>query len=150
MKIARQSDIDSFLSEAYLDEKIYPYLTISKFMQEWTEFKDDWNGINITDERLSYLGKITFDRSKGEVEMNICLYCKTALAAGRAIQAIKYLIGRYKPRAINSCVHSTNIKSLKIHKHIYGEPWGIEPEIAWDSKEGRFVDLYYFRKILNP
>ena len=147
MKIARQSDIDSFLSGAYLDENIYPYLTTSKHMSEWKEFKTDWEGINITDERLSYLGKIAFDRNRGEVEMNIMLFCKSSISAGRAIQAIKYLINRYRPKAVNSVVHATNTKSLKLHKRIYGEPWGIEPEIAWDSKEGRFVDLYYFRKL---
>jgi hypothetical protein len=150
VKLANQSEIDTFLADAYLDESIYPYLTISKYVNEWKELKSDWEGINITDERLSYLGKISFDRGKGEIEMNICLYCRTPFVAGRAIHAIKYLINRYKPRAINSVVHSTNVKSLKIHKHIYGEPWGIEPGSAWDSKEGRFVDLYYFRKILKP
>ena len=147
MKIATQSDIDLFLNESYLNENIYPYLTTCKYMSEWKEFKTDWEGINITDERLSYLGRIIFDRNRGEIEMNVSLFCKNSLAAGKAIQAIKYLINRYRPKAINSAVHATNIKSLKLHKHIYGEPWGIEPKIAWDSKEGRFVDLYYFRKL---
>jgi hypothetical protein len=44
-------------------------------------------------------------------------------------------------------VHSSNEKSIKLNTRLMGEPWGVEPKGAWNSKTGEYEDLLYFRKL---
>lgn len=148
MKIATQHDVDTFIDSVLLDEKIYPYLTVQTFFEKWQIPKSDWHGIIMTNDQLSYMAKVSFDRSRNEIEFNICIYAKSTYSAAFALKAIDYLIKRYKPKALNSIVSESNIASIRLNKKIMGEPWGRESLTAWNSLSGKFEDLLYFRKLL--
>jgi hypothetical protein len=149
MKIATQQDVDRFMESVFQDENIYPYLTTSKHNNNSVrvDHTSDWDRIWMVTENLSCLLKVSIDRTR-DTEFSISLYAKSAHAAGKAVLACKELIKRYRPKAINSIVHSTNAKSLALHKKIYGEPWGVEKSSTWNMGKGCYEDLYYFRKML--
>lgn len=144
MKIATQSDLDQFKASVLLDESIYPYLSLTKYSGEWAEQKNDWERQYITNENLSYLIALSFTRTS-DLEISIALYAKNTIAAAYAIMAIKELLKRYKPFAVNSVVHASNRKSIALHKKVFGEPWGIEKLGAWNSLLGEYEDSHHFR-----
>lgn len=147
MKIANQQDIDSFMAFAINDPKMLPYLSMSRWIKPRKASDSDWECLHITDDRLSYLLTINFNRNIS-LSITIALYAKSKIAAGRAILNIKEVVKRYKPFAIDSCVAESNKESFEITKKILGEPWGKEPMGAWNLAEGIFEDVYCFRKIL--
>lgn len=147
MKNATQGDIDKFMEYAIDSKEMLPYLSLSRWIRRREVKLDDWAGLHLTDERLSYLLHIDFDRSSG-LRFTISLYAKSNIAAGRAILTLKEIVRRYKPYAIDSTVCKSNIKSFNITKKLLGEPWGCEPLGAWNMGKGEFEDCYYFRKLL--
>jgi hypothetical protein len=146
-RTANQQDLDFFKEQAIWDENIYPYLSTTKSMTEWVAKNNDWEGIDITNDRRSFILKIYFDRRRDE--MNIELFAMNAVSAGRGVYVVMDMIKRYKPRAINSVVHSSNKKSLKLHYKLFGDCWGVEESVAWNSLNGEYEDLHYFRKLLS-
>ena len=147
-KFATQSDIDTFLDSVLHDKNIYPYLSTSRYHAVREAKKDDWGGIQITDDKLSYLLVIGFDRADG-MRFTIALFAKTTFAAGKGILVLKEMVNRYKPYCIDSTVAFSNEKSFKITTKILGNHWGIEPRGAWNILSGKFEDLYYFRKLMT-
>lgn len=145
-KKANKEDVDNFMSKAILDENIYPYLSTNKYVGTFEISDDDWHGLLITNESNSFLFKVSFRRAD-EVGMVITLYATSAYSAGKALIAINEIINRYKPRYIDSVVHASNGKSIKLNTKLLGEPWGVEPKGAWNSKLGEYEDLIYFRKL---
>lgn len=146
MKKASKEDVDKFMSKAILDDNIYPYLSTTKYMGTFEIPDDDWNGLLITNTNNSFLLKIRINRSD-EVGMTVSLYATSSFSAGRALNIINEIIKRYKPRYVDSVVHSSNTKSIKLNTKLLGEPWGKEPNGAWNSKFGKYEDLVYFRKL---
>ena len=86
-------------------------------------------------------------RRADELGMSVSLYAITPYSAGKGITAINEIIRRYKPRYVDSVVHASNEKSMKLNTKLLGEPWGREPMGAWNSKLGEYEDLLYFRKL---
>lgn len=146
MKKASKEDVDKFMSKAILDDNIYPYLSTTKYMGTFEIPDDDWNGLLITNTNNSFLLKIRINRSD-EVGMTVSLYATSSFSAGRALIAINEVIRRYKPRYVDTTVHSSNTKSIKLNSKLLGEPWGVEPKGAWNAKLGEYEDLVYFRKL---
>lgn len=147
MKIAKQEDIDRFMERALMDESIYPYLSVCKYVAKKEAPKDDWEKIILISETGNTLLSITLNRH-ADMAWNVNLYSFNSFGAGRAVSALKSLIIRYKPRSISSCVHQSNHKSIKFHERIYGQPWGIETLEAWNSLKGEYEDLYWYKIIL--
>lgn len=147
MKNATQSEIDSFMQWAFTNPEIYPYLSHSKYISEFKERKSDWEGLHLTDENLSYLLSVDFNRNT-HLTFTICLYSKSTIGAGKGILALKEMVNRYRPFAVNSSVSVSNIKSYQITKKILGEPWGLEPLAHWNMLTGKMEDVWNFRKIL--
>ena len=145
-KKATKQDVDNFMSKAILDENIYPYLSTNKYFGTFEVPDDDWNGLLITNEANTFISKVTFRRSD-EVGMSISLYGTSPFSSGRALIAINEVIRRYKPRYVDTKVHSSNTKSIKLNTKLLGEPWGVEPKGAWNAKLGEYEDLVYFRKL---
>lgn len=148
MKKASKEDVDKFMSKAILDDNIYPYLSTTKYMGTFEIPDDDWNGLLITNTNNSFLLKIRINRSD-EVGMTVSLYATSSFSAGRALIAINEVIRRYKPRYVDTTVHSSNTKSIKLNSKLLGEPWGVEPKGAWNAKLGEYEDLVYFRKLFT-
>lgn len=147
MRRATQEDIDNFFAWAKDDPEIFPYLSVSKYIHRRVVSEDEWKDLFfISDCGKCYL-HIGFDRVT-DTEFSISLYSKSPILAGRAVIKVKEMIQRYKPRAIHSVVHGSNTKSLKLHRKIFGEPWGIEPSTAWNMGAGAYDDLHHFRMIL--
>ena len=145
-KKATKIDVDNFMSKAIINENVYPYLSTTKYMGTFEVTDDDWSGMLLTNSTNSYLCKISFRRSD-EVGISVSLYAITPFSAGRALIVINEIIRRYKPRYVDTVVHSSNIKSIKLNTKLLGEPWGVEPMGAWNSKLGEYEDLVYFRKL---
>jgi hypothetical protein len=148
MRSATKKDIDIFMEKAILDDSIYPYLSTDKHMSSMEPLEGDWNGLLLTNDTNTYICKISFRRAD-ELGMSISLWANTAFSAGKAVSVIKEVIKRYKPRYIESVVHASNIKSIKLNTKLLGEPWGREPGGAWKSKLGEYEELVYFRKLLK-
>jgi len=147
IRIATQSEIDSFIRDCHNDESIYPYLSTSKYICNIEETKTDWTGLVLTNDCVSVLLKVQIIR-ECDNELRISIYSKTPISAGRGMVAVKELAKRYNSRFITAVVHSSNVRSININKKIFGEPWGVEPLGAWNSKEGKWEDLLLFKKIL--
>jgi hypothetical protein len=145
-KKASKVDVDNFMSKGILDENIYPYLSTTKYFGTFDVPDDDWSGLLITNDSNTFISKVTFHRTD-EVGMSIALYAVSSFSAGRALSAINEIIRRYKPRYVDTKVHSSNVKSIKLNTKMLGEPWGIEPMGAWNAKLGKYEDLIYFRKL---
>lgn len=145
-KKASKEDVDKFMSKVILDENIYPYLSTNKYFGTFEVPDDDWGGLLITNDSNTFISKITIRRAD-EVGMSISLYATSSFSAGRALKVINEIIRRYKPRYVESVVHSSNTKSIKLNTKLLGEPWGVEPKGAWNAKLGEYEDLVYFRKL---
>ena len=145
-KKATKVDVDNFMSKANLDENIYPYLSINKYFGTFEIPDDDWNTILMTNESNTFLFKVAIRRAD-EVGMTISLYATSSFSAGRGLIAINEIIRRYKPRYVDTVVHASNTKSIKLNTKLLGEPWGVEPKGAWNSKLGEYEGLVYFRKL---
>lgn len=145
-KKANKEDVDKFMSKAILNDNIYPYLSTNKYFGAFEVPDDDWSGLLITNESNTFISKITLRRAD-EVGMSISLYATSSFSAGRALIAINEVIRRYKPRYVDTTVHSSNTKSIKLNSKLLGEPWGVEPKGAWNAKLGEYEDLVYFRKL---
>src|SRR5579863_6098933 len=117
MKNATQTDLDAFMQWAFTEPSIYPYLSHSKYIAERKEYRGDWEGAHITDNTLSYLLSVSFTRTTF-LEFTIALYSKSPVAAGRGILALKEMVKRYRPFAIDSSVAISNKKSFDITKKI--------------------------------
>lgn len=146
IKKATKEDVDRFMNKVYLDEKIYPYMSTTKYFGTFEVPDDDWNSLLITNDLNTFLIKIVIRRSD-EVGLSISVYATSSFSAGKAIIAINEIIKRYKPRYVDTVVHSSNEKSIKLNTKLLGEPWGVEPKGAWNSKTGEYEDLVYFRKL---
>lgn len=145
-KKATKEDVDNFMSKAILDEDIYPYLSTNKYFGTFEIPDDDWGTILMTNESNSFLFKVTIRRAD-EVGMIISLYATSSFSAGRGLIAINEIIRRYKPRYVDTVVHASNTKSIKLNTKLLGKPWGAEPNGAWNAKLGEYEDLVYFRKL---
>lgn len=145
-KKASKEDVDKFMSKAILNDDIYPYLSTNKYFGTFEIPDDDWSGLLITNTTNSFLCKIGIRRAD-EVGFVVSLYAISSYSAGKAIIAINEIIRRYKPRYVDSVVHASNEKSIKLNTKLLGEPWGREPMGAWNSKLGKYEDLVYFRKL---
>ena len=146
IKKAKREDVDKFMDKVYLNDNVYPYMSTTKYFGNFEIPEDDWNSLLITNESNTFLCKILIRRSD-EVGLSISLYSTSAISAGRALVAINEIIKRYKPRYVDTVVHSSNEKSIKLNTRLMGKPWGIEPKGAWNSKTGEYEDLVYFRKL---
>jgi len=147
MRKATKSDIDNFTSKTLVNEDIYPYLSTTKYVGTFEVTDDDWSSLLITNDSNSFLVKVQFIRRE-ELGLFISLYALNSFSAGKGLLVIKEIIRRYKPRYVDSVVHASNEKSIKLNTKLLGEPWGKEPMGAWNSKIGEYEDLYYFRKLL--
>jgi len=145
-KKASKVDVDNFMSKGMLDDNIYPYLSTTKYFGTFDVPDDDWGGLLITNDSNTFISKVTFRRTD-EVGMVISLYAVSSFSAGRALTAINEIIRRYKPRYVDTTVHSSNVKSINLNTKLLGEPWGVEPKGAWNAKLGEYEDLVYFRKL---
>jgi hypothetical protein len=146
IKKAKREDVDKFMDKVYLDDNVYPYMSTTKYFGDFEIPEDDWSSLLITNDSNTFLCKISIRRAD-EVGLSISLYSISAISAGRALLAINEIIKRYKPRYIDTVVHSSNEKSIKLNTRLMGEPWGVEPKGAWNSKTGEYEDLLYFRKL---
>lgn len=149
MKVSRlnQSQLDVIQSRMMLDPSIVSYITTQRYLGRWLVDESDWSGIafGIDDESFIH---IDFDRTR-DLEMSIALYSTKAIHAGKLIVLLKELINRYKPRAINTSVHSSNVKSLKLNRKIFGDEYAIKESYAWNMLIGEYEDLHLFRKIMS-
>jgi hypothetical protein len=145
-KKASKEDVDKFMSKAILNDNIYPYLSTNKYFGTFEVPDDDWSSLLITNDSNTFIFKVTLRRAD-EVGMSISLYATSSFSAGRALIAINEVIRRYKPRYVDTTVHSSNTKSIKLNSKLLGEPWGVEPKGAWNAKLGEYEDLVYFKKL---
>ncbi len=148
MRLATQQDVDKFMSSVMFDESVYPYLSESMYVSNVTIETSDWNRVVLTNDTLSVILKVEIARESDNA-FSVCLWSTNPISAGRALKALEVLIKRYNPKSISSCVHESNIKSINLHKKLYGEPWGTEPEGAWNSLLGKWEGLVNFKKILR-
>jgi hypothetical protein len=146
IKHANREDVDKFIQKTYTNDDVFPYMSTSKYFGTFEIPEDDWNGILLTNETHTFLLKITIKRAD-EVGFNISLYALSSFSAGKALITLKEVINRYKPRYIDTVVHASNEKSIKLNTKLMGKPWGIEPKGAWNSKLGEYEELLYFRKL---
>lgn len=65
---------------------------------------------------------------------------------GAAMVEASKILPRYSyMHMIRSCCASTNTASLKLHHHLFGNPWGTEPSACIDEMSNpMFVDLVCF------
>ena len=147
MKNATQQEIDAFYAKTENNPEIYPYIGIGKFMPKWEAQKDNNSKQILTDERGSFLLNASFSWHR-PLEIEFALFSISTIGAGRGLKAMFEIIKRYKPKAVNTSVQQSNIKSLAINRKLWGKEWGIEPKVAWNPLKGEYEDLHYFRKLL--
>lgn len=147
MKNATQSEIDKFYADTENDINVYPFIGTRMFMPKWEAQKDNNSKLILTNSANQYLLNISFSWY-GQLEFEVGLFSKNTIGAGRGMMALQEQIKRYKPFAINSSVQQSNVKSLHITRKMFGIEWGIEKFAAWNVIDGKYEDLYYFRKIL--
>jgi hypothetical protein len=148
MRSATKKDIDTFMSSAITDDNIYPYISTDKHMGHMEPFEGDWNGLLLTNDTNTLLCKISFRRAD-ELGMSVSIWATSAFSAGKAVILVKEIIRRYQPRYVESVVHASNEKSIKLNTKLLGEPWGSEPDGAWNFKLSKYEDLVYFRKLFK-
>ena len=93
------------------------------------------------------LVSLRFDRVA--MEATIAMYNTGSIADGAAALDEAYRIGyRSGPwRALRSACCTTNERSFKLNRQVFGEPWGISRKSAWDAGLGEWVDEAHFRRL---
>lgn len=148
MHLATQSELDKFSRWALTNEAIFPYLTTAKYFSGYTEYKTDWEGLHYISDDCKTLLSVKIDRGK-DCDFIVSLYTDNPFKAGWCIRLVSDLVKRYRPASVNSFVHLSNTKSIRINCKIFGAPWGTEPKGAWNFGTGEYEDLVYFKKIIN-
>lgn len=105
----------------------------------------DWSSITLLIEDTAIL-KVDIDRS-ADIEFTIALYSLDTLATALLLRRLKSLIRMYKPKAINSECHESNIKSINLNRKVFGKEYGIKKAGAWNMAKGEYEDLFLFRKV---
>jgi hypothetical protein len=141
--------MDEFDKFAFSHPDYAQYKNCSQYLGRTSAGTDDWEDICFITEDLKSAISYTIYRSK-ENTLEIAIYAMNAKAASRLIkETLDKVIKMYNPKALTSFCHSSNKKSIRINTKRLGEPWGIEPQGAWNIVEGRWEDKIYFKKILR-
>lgn len=146
IKIATQDELDRIGESFFNDPGILPFLSTTQYNGRFIKSDDDWNGIELVADDLSGLLKIKIERQSGN-GFFISLFAKNNITAGKLLKAMEKLITAYRPMYIETCVHESNVKSLKINNKRLGEPYGIDPLGAWNLQTGKWENLHLFKKI---
>lgn len=93
---------------------------------------------------------VTLSFSRGdESEISIGIWALecSRIAAGRALVALAEILPRYAYfRRVVSRVMETNHKAMQLNRQLLGNPWGIDPECAWDEHLCRHVAVAHFSR----
>lgn len=145
---ATQEQVDRFMASALFNKDISPYLQTSTYNSHIRVEEGDWNSIIFTTENVDFLLIVYILRDR-ENSLDISLWANSSYWAGKAISIIPDLIKRYNPLYIETTVHESNVRSLKINERLMGPPWGIEPKGAWNTATGKWEGKVKFKKILK-
>jgi hypothetical protein len=90
---------------------------------------------------------LRFDRVV--MEASIAMYNTGSAADGAAALDEAYRVGYNSGpwRALRSACSVNNKRSMKLNRHVFGEPWGISRKSAWDAGLGEWADEAHFRRL---
>ncbi len=145
MLAAKQSQLDDWYETAANNSNIRRWLSPKVFLTPPRLGKDTWEAMHF----LIGEAQVTlrFDRSRLEAE--VAMYNSGNVADGAAALNEAYEIG-YKSgpwRALRSACCVTNQRSVKLNRKVFGEPWGISTDSAWDAGLGEWVDEAHYRRM---
>ncbi|MCU0789674.1 MAG: hypothetical protein MUE79_01280 [Nitratireductor sp.] len=93
------------------------------------------------------LVSLRFDRVM--MEASIAMYNTGSIAEGAGALDEAYRVGYNSGpwRALRSACSVNNQRSMKLNRHVFGEPWGISRKSAWDAGLGEWADEAHFRRL---
>ena len=148
---ATLGDLVSWHDKAVNTPHVRRFLGMDQYLHLEVKFESDWSeGHYLNDQGSTYL-RVGIDRPGGN-QLSLCVWSLTtnrfarALEVGRMLQEVPRLAKRYGARLLKTSVHATNQESMHLNIRRFGPPWGRQPEGAWDSEIGRFVDLVHFQR----
>jgi hypothetical protein len=145
MLVTKQSQLDNWFEIAANNANIRRWLSPKAFLIPPRLGQDTWEAMHfLVGEALVTL---RFDRSRLEAE--VAMYNSGTIADGAAALNESFEIG-YKSgpwRALRSACCVTNTRSMTLNKKVFGDPWGISTNSAWDAGLGAWVDEAHYRRM---
>lgn len=148
MIVPTQQIVNEFYERAYFNPDLYPYMQTDKNFGPVKVGDCDWSRVVVMNRNQTALLCVSISRGKDN-DFSISLFSENELAAGKCVKFIHDLIHRYDPKSISTCVHESNKRSIKINKRLFGLPWGVEKDGAWNMLKGKYENLLHFKKILR-
>lgn len=150
------ADLDAWYAAAIERPDISRFLSMAKYIEfpKAEDYTGDWSKVGFLSHSGQTFLRASIDRD-GSENLTISLWSlaqgmRQKIEAGCAVMfARDVLVRRYGVRYVSATVHATNKPSLALMNHIFGAPWGIEPDGAWDRMIGRMVDVHCFKHVLG-
>lgn len=144
---ATQQDINEIVSLLSMDEDILQYMTVGKYLGRFTVPESDWHDQYFVIKTKGFL-YISIDRDC-DINFDISLYSSSSIASGLLLKHLNKIIKGVKPRTIKTSVHSSNKKSLKLNRKLFGKEYAVRELDYWNIVNGEYEDAYLFRKIME-
>lgn len=131
------------------------FLTSDPYLQPPTleDFVSEWRGVAFISTSHKTNLRVYFDRSANTTSILLHSLASNPQRRFECAQALKTLLTKVliplRPRRVTCGVHSTNDQSLKLMSHIFGPPWGVDPQAYWDRELGDYVDAHKFSADTN-
>lgn len=132
-------------AKAVVDPSTRRFLGNGGWRQPLEKVPSEWESLYLISDRAC--ASITFDRSAAS-DISIGLFVigdEKCAAAAVAIRHIAAELRRHSYfRFIRTQCMVTNEASMRLNKQLFGEPWGVSPEEAWDEAERLHVGVARF------
>lgn len=143
-----QGELDTWYVKALADSAVAPYLSFATYWEIPQVEDTSWAS-------MCFLGDVTYlsispNRDRGYAAVSMWTLdpknnrTSSAMALRFAMKAVKH----ENLNRVCTGVHSTNAASLRLNKRLFGEPWGVEPNSAWDREKMKWVDTVHFSRSL--
>ena len=140
-----QHMLDGWYDSALRDPEVSRFLSMTPYWEIPKVKESNWATTHFIQDG-TYLC-ISFSRA--ESSASICLWTLNAheqlYSSGKAIKFAMEEIKRSNTRFVETIVHANNQVSIRLNEKLFGKPWGIEPEGAWDGKLSKWVGAAYFK-----
>lgn len=142
-----QGALNAWYAQAFRNPRVRAFLTHAQFASMPTIGADDWAETFFLDAGGEVMMRLTFDRQSHAASVGLwSLEVNPQSVAGAMRDLFRVHAPRYGLQWYTFCVHDGNVEWLAaLRERFRFDEWGVEPEGAWDGKEGRWVPAHRFK-----
>lgn len=149
LNATRQDLYNEWWNKAIVDETVWPYLSMGRWHDPAKLDSGDWDHVWVMDPSHTVVMRYSVVRKNGMDDASIAVWGLggpgRSLKVGRLLTLLPHLARRYGATYLDCMVAASNTASIKIVEKVFGQPWGTEPDGAWNGLIGKYEDVHYYR-----